>query len=132
MSGSGSTETESATPSTADVSQAIVGLGIKLDTDQVLDPTDDRAEVFATAAVAASVAALATYAIAGDDNTTSHDYTATGVKTTSTVFGAVSFKTDGSAVAAVAGTITPGANKITVAGGDNLATNYNLVFLVVK
>lgn len=110
-----------------DDSQAIVGLGAKVDDTYATD-----AALTASAATKATIASLAVYPIAGADNSVSHDYTATGVSASSTVFGALSFKTDGTAIAAVAGTITPGANKITVAGGADLSASYNIVFLVVK
>lgn len=129
--------------------RAIIGLGTGTHTHSEDDTADNRLDATVTAqagvtemeadivaleaadALKAPIASLAAYPIAGADNTVSHDYTATGVAVTSTVFAALAIKTDGSVVAAVAGTITPGANKITVAGGADLSL-YNLVFLVVK
>lgn len=95
--------------------------------------TDVTTEATARAtADTALVAALATFVVAGADNTTTHDYTATGVTASSTVFGAVAFKDQATVAAAIAGTITPGTDKITVAAGADLSAGFTLVFFVKK
>lgn len=112
--------------SAADISAdstTLVGTGTTV--QAVLEELDD------TAALAAPKANFASVVIAGADNSVSHDYTATGVTATSKVFGAFALKDQATIVAAVAGTITPGTDKITVAGGADLSTFF-LVFLVIK
>jgi hypothetical protein len=81
-------------------------------------------------AALAKLYALKTFVIAGADNSVTHDYTASGLVSTSKVAAALAFKDQAATVAAVAGTITPGTDKITVAGGDDLSASFVLVFFV--
>jgi len=74
-----------------------------------------------------------TYVVAGQDNTSTADYTATGMASTSQVIGAVTLKDQATIAATVAGTITPGTNKITVAGGADLsAADTFILFICVS
>jgi len=81
-------------------------------------------------AALAKLYALETFVVAGADNSVSHDYTASGLVSTSKVVAALAFKDQATVVAAVTGTITPGADKLTVAGGADLSSGFTLVFIV--
>ena len=72
-----------------------------------------------------------TYVVAGADNTSTHDYTATGVVAGSVVVGAFWTADASDGVTAVTGTITPGTDIITVAGGADLSSAKHIVFTVI-
>lgn len=78
-----------------------------------------------------SVTAGKTIVIAGADNTSTHNYTATGVTATSVVVGAFYVANAADGVTAITGTITPGTDIITVAGGADLSSAKTLVFTVI-
>jgi hypothetical protein len=115
------------------VAEAIVGLGSKVDTTYATDAAlaVETAARIAADALKATISALSITTQAGADNSSTHDYTITGVTATSTVVQVLAFKhTDGLVIAAT-GTITPGAGKVTIATGADLST-YFLVFFIVK
>lgn len=74
-----------------------------------------------------------TVAIAGADNTTSHDYTVSGATASSRVVAAFYLSTADAqgSLTAVTGTLTAGANKVTVAAGADLSSAKTIVFVVL-
>jgi hypothetical protein len=124
----------------ADDTNAIAGLGIPAATDAdvsaefgALDDDDIATDsVAGTTVLHASLAklfAFKVFVVAGADETTSHDYTATGLGTTSTILAVLAFKDQATIVAANdVSKYTAGANKVTgAANGDQ--SGFTLVIL---